>query len=217
MGKIILASSSPRRKQIMQQAGYKFRVIPSPYEETNTKTDFSLPEAGACGTGVREHDWEASAFFAHIEELAYQKAKAVADALSPPCERGEGGIPDITVIGADTLVVLDNEILCKPQDEAQAREMLRKLSGKTHMVVTAIAVIAGDEVRKNSTASRVTFAELTDEQIRRYVEEFKPLDKAGAYGIQEMPAGYIKSCQGSLENVIGLCPQALAELLQNIS
>ena len=176
MGKIILASSSPRRREILERAGYRFRVIPSPYEETNTRTVFSLD---------------------YIEDLAYQKAKAV-----------EGDV----VIGADTMVVLEGRIFGKPSDASDARRMLRELSGKTHEVVTAIAVIAGGKARKNSTVSRVTFEYLTEEQICRYVEEFKPFDKAGAYGIQELPNGYIKSYEGSLENIIGLCPKALAQL-----
>jgi len=184
MGKIILASASPRRAEILRKMKYEYRVIPSPYEETNTRTDFS---------------------FAYIEDLAYRKAAAVAARLDE----------DALVIGADTMVVLEEKILHKPADKEEACEILRKLSGKTHSVVTAIAVIdtATGNVRKNSTVSHVTFEDLTDEQINYYVEIFNPLDKAGAYGIQEMPEGYIKSYEGSLENIIGMCPAALKELL----
>jgi septum formation protein len=182
-GKIILASSSPRRKEIMERAGYRFRVIPSSFEETGT--DFFS--------------------FEFIESLAYQKALVVAK-----------DYPDNVVVGADTLVVLDKKILGKPKDAAQAFEMLRELSGKAHMVVTAIAVISGTQVRKSSTTSYVTFENLTDEQIRYYVDTFKPLDKAGAYGIQEMPDGYIKSFEGSFENIMGMCPKALEAILHNI-
>lgn len=186
MGKIILASSSPRRADIMKKTKYEFRVIPSPYVEEHTTTVFS---------------------YEFIENLAYNKAKALLPLVSEPC----------LIVGADTVVVLDDEILGKPENKKDACNMLRKLSGKVHSVVTSIVVINSGtgEVKKNSTTSYVEFEDLTDEQIKYYVDEFKPLDKAGSYGIQEMPDGYIKKYRGSLENIIGMCPKALQELLTN--
>ncbi len=94
--------------------------------------------------------------------------------------------------------------------------MLKKLSGKTHFVVTSIVVINSEtnEVKKNSTTSYVTFEDLTDEQIYYYIRNFKPFDKAGSYGIQEMPDGYIKSYTGDLENIIGISSSSLTELLK---
>ncbi len=198
----------------MERAGYSFRVIPSPFNDDGfflclrhiNRLKMVCAE-GMCdastalgSTPLVRVGGDSSILFSHelIQELAYQKAKAVAGEI---------------VIGVDTMVVLDRKIFGKPVDEAHACKMLRELSGKTHMVVTAIAVIEGENVKKNSTTSYVTFEDLTDEQISRYVTEFKPLDKAGAYGIQEMPEGYIKSYEGSLENIIGLCPKALSELL----
>ena len=169
MGKIILASSSPRRQDILKQNNYEFEIVPSPYIEDHTKTDFS---------------------YEFIESLAENKAKAVMPLIKEPAK----------IIGADTVVVLDDKILGKPSGKTGAVEMLKKLSGRTHSVVTAIVVI-------NSETGEV-------KKIEYYVEHFKPFDKAGSYGIQEMPAGYIKSYDGSLENIIGLCPKALAELLR---
>lgn len=184
MGKIILASSSPRRQHILRQNNYEFEVIPSPYIEDHTKTDFS---------------------YEFIESLAENKALAVVPLVKEPCK----------IIGADTVVVLDNKILGKPNGEKGAVEMLKKLSGRKHQVVTAIVVIDTEtgELKKQSVTSEVEFEKLTDKQIKFYVKEYKPIDKAGSYGIQEMPKGYIKSYSGSLENIIGLCPTALAELL----
>lgn len=184
MGKIILASSSPRRQNILKQNNYKFETVPSPYVEDHTRTDFS---------------------YEFVESLALNKAKAVLPLVKEPAK----------IIGADTVVVLDNEILGKPDGEKGAIEMLKKLSGKTHSVVTAIAVIntETEEIKQKAVTSYVTFENLTDEQINFYVQKFKPFDKAGSYGIQEMPDGYIKSYSGSLENIIGLCPDALKELL----
>lgn len=183
VGKIILASSSPRRAAIMKRINIEFEIMPSPYIEEHTTTAFS---------------------YEFIENLAYNKAKAVT--VTEPS----------LIIGADTVVVLDNEILGKPDGRTGAFEMLKRLSGKTHHVVTSIVVINTEtnEVRKNSTTSCVTFELLSDEQINYYIDNFKPFDKAGSYGIQEMPDGYIKSYTGDLENIIGISSKALLELLQ---
>ncbi len=184
MGKMILASSSPRRAAILKD--YKLEIIPSPYVENHTKTAFS---------------------YDYAENLAYNKAKAVADKIKEPA----------LVIGADTVVVLNNEILEKPEDERDAFLMLKKLSGKTHKVVTSIVIIDTQTgiCRKNSTTSSVTFENLTDEMIKSYIENYKPLDKAGSYGIQEMPKGYIKSVEGDFENIIGISSKSFQKLLKS--
>ena len=119
------------------------------------------------------------------------------------------------MVGADTIVVLDGKILGKPNGYDGAFEMLKNLSGKTHHVVTAIVVMDSDtqNYKKQSTTSEVTFENLTDEQIKYYIDNFKPFDKAGSYGIQEMPKGYIKSYTGDLENIIGISSKTLLEML----
>ncbi len=184
MGKIILASSSPRRRFLLEKANYEFDIIPSPYVEDHTITDFS---------------------YEFIEGLAEGKAKAVIPMLKQHAK----------IIGADTVVVLDNKILGKPHSEKEAFDMLRSVSGKTHIVVTGIAVVNSQTgaVRKASSTSYVTFENLTDEQIKLYIEKYRPLDKAGSYGIQEMPDGYIKSYTGRLDNIIGLDVEMVRELL----
>lgn len=186
MGKNILASSSPRRAEILKDK-YVFEIVPSPYEEIHATTVFS---------------------YDYVENLAYNKAKAVVPLVEGDCN----------IIGADTVVVLDGKILEKPHDSEDAKRMLKSLSGREHQVVTSIALIntnTGRHVIK-STTSKVIFNDLTDEMIDFYVNNFKPLDKAGAYGIQELPAGYVKSYSGSLENIIGICPQALDECFQRL-
>ena len=185
MGKIILASSSPRRADILKKTNVEFKIIPSPYIEDHTTTVFS---------------------YEFIENLAYNKAKGVVPLVEAPS----------IIIGADTVVVLDNEILGKPDGRNGAFSMLKKLSGKTHQVVTSIVVINSEtgECKKNSTTSHVTFENLTDEQINSYIDKYKPFDKAGSYGIQEMPEGYIKSYTGDLENIIGMSSASLKKLLE---
>lgn len=184
VGKIILASSSPRRADILKKHNIEFKIIPSPYVEDHSTTDFS---------------------YAFIENLAYNKAKAVVPLVKEPS----------TIIAADTIVVLDGKILGKPDGYDGAFDMLKSLSGKTHHVVSAIVVMDSDtqNYKKQSTTSEVTFENLTDEQIKYYIDNFKPFDKAGSYGIQEMPKGYIKSYTGDLENIIGISSKTLLEMI----
>ena len=187
MGKIILASASPRRRQILKKAGICFEIVPSPYVEEHSTTVFS---------------------YEFVEELAKNKALALVPFVKE----------ETKIIGADTIVVLGEEILGKPEDENGAVEMLKKLSGKTHFVVTAVAVVNSKtgKIKTQSTTSYVEFEELTARQIRDYVERFSPLDKAGSYGIQEMPKGYIKSYEGSLDNIIGIDAKVVKKLLRSV-
>ena len=184
VGKIILASSSPRRADILKKHNIEFKIIPSPYVEDHSRTDFS---------------------YDFIENLAYNKAKAVVPLVNEQS----------LIVGADTIVVLDGKILGKPDGYDGAFEILKNLSGKTHHVVTAIVVMDSDtqNYKKQSTTSEVTFENLTDEQIKYYIDNFKPFDKAGSYGIQEMPKGYIKSYTGDLENIIGISSKTLLEMI----
>jgi septum formation protein len=184
VGKIILASSSPRRADILKKHNIEFKIIPSPYVEDHSRTDFS---------------------YDFIENLAYNKAKAVVPLVNEQS----------LIVGADTIVVLDGKILGKPDGYDGAFEMLKNLSGKTHHVVTAIVVMDSDtqNYKKQSTTSEVTFENLTDEQIKYYIDNFRPFDKAGSYGIQEMPKGYIKSYTGDLENIIGISSKTLLEMI----
>ena len=180
---MILASSSPRRAEILKD--YKLEIIPSPYVEQHTKTAFS---------------------YSYVEDLAYNKALAVVPLVEE----------ESLIIGADTVVILGDEILEKPTDENDAFLMLKKLSGKTHSVVTSIAIINSKtkEYKINSTTSNVTFKNLSDELIQNYIRDFKPLDKAGSYGIQELPDGFIEKVEGDLENIIGISSKAFENLLK---
>lgn len=183
---LILASSSPRRREILEKMGLEFEIITSDYEETLESPDFTYEK---------------------IEELAFNKAKSVADMISTSRTS--------VVLGADTVVVLNDKILGKPQDKTEAINMLKQLSGKKHSVVTSICVINSTTSASKilSTTSYVEFKTLTDELIMNYVENCKPMDKAGSYGIQELPEGFINCVEGSFENIMGLCPITVEEIL----
>ena len=188
MTKIILASNSPRRKKILTDLGLEFEVIPSNYEE-KLETD------------VFSYDL--------IEDLATQKACDVVNRVGH----------DEIVLGADTVVVLHNKILGKPKDKEDAFKMLKELSGQTHMVVTSLCGINTKTNRAAllSTTSYVRFKELSDELIQYYIDEFNPLDKAGSYGIQELPDGILDKYEGSFENIVGLAPEAVTAVLEKLS
>lgn len=190
MRKIILASSSPRRREILAKMGLEFEIMPSDYEEVLESPNFTYEK---------------------IEELAYYKAKAVADNIKTPS----------IILSADTVVVIEGEILGKPQDKSDAINMLKKLSGKKHSVVTSICAIdtidnTNSKKQILSTTSYVEFKVLSDTLINYYIEEYQPFDKAGSYGIQEMPDGFIHSIEGSFENIIGLCPLAVNKILEEL-
>lgn len=185
--KLILASSSPRRKAILEKIGLDFEIIPSSFEENIEDLTFEYKK---------------------IEELAYQKALCVAKTF----ER------EALVIGADTVVVLENQILGKPKDLKEAEKMLKNLSAKTHFVVTSICIIDSITLKEKicSTTSYVEFENLSEDAIQNYIKEFMPLDKAGSYGIQELPEGFVKTISGSFENIIGLCSDELVKMLKDL-
>lgn len=186
--KIILASNSPRRKQIMSALGIDFEVIPSNYDEKLETDTFT---------------------YDLIEDLATQKCLDVVRRVDK----------NKIVIGADTVVVLHNKILGKPHSKEEAFKMLRELSGQTHSVVTSICGINTKTNRAAllSTTSYVRFQKLSDEQINYYIDTFNPLDKAGSYGIQELPQGFLDKYEGSFENIVGLSPEAVTAVLEQLS
>jgi septum formation protein len=176
---LILASASPRRRELLAQAGFTFEVVPA-----------RVPE-------VQEPREDPIHF---VTRLAREKAEAVAatHALTP----------DTLVLGADTIVVVDEEILGKPRDEADAARMLRQLSGKTHQVITGVCLAKGRERQRAAEVTFVRFNTLSDPEIDAYVATGEPLDKAGAYAIQGRAGRWVPRIHGCYFNVVGL-PLAL--------
>lgn len=181
--KLILASGSPRRRELLEKLNIPFEVIVSDCDET-------LPE------GIPAD--------AAAELLAVRKAKAVADKH-----------PEAVVIGADTTVLLDGEILGKPQDEADCKRMLRALSGRMHEVVTGVAIFWEGHTASFSDTTQVQFYPLADAEIDAYAASGEPYDKAGAYGIQGQGALLVAGIHGDYFNVVGLPISRLARQLKD--
>lgn len=148
---------------------------------------------------------------AYVERLAIEKAEAVFAELK---DKPEGlSPPDLFVLGADTTVVLDGQILGKPEDRADAIRMLRALSGRAHDVLTGVALVSGSGVRSGVEHTRVWFSAVTDEDISEYVDSGQPMDKAGAYGIQGLASRFIPRIEGSYTNVVGLPVTLVSSIL----
>ena len=172
MKSIILASRSPRRQELLNQIGIKFRVETADVEEERGQ--------GRAARSICRRN-------------ALAKAQVVA-----------GQFPKQTVLGADTLVHLGDELLGKPASLTGARRMLRRLSGQTHHVTTACALVQGTGKKVFSVTTRVRFRKLNNRQINKYLRTVSVLDKAGAYAVQEKGEWLIEAIQGSLTNVVGL-------------
>lgn len=185
---LVLASGSPRRKELLQQLGLTFSVRPSEADESLPMTD---PETA-------------------VQELARRKAVSVADQMD-----------HALIIGADTLVVCDQEMLGKPKDEQDALRMLMRLQGRTHQVISGIAIVEviDGKVHRTETEARQTMVRmlpLSQNQIKWYIQTGEPFDKAGAYGIQGIGAMFIDSIEGCYFNVVGLSLSLLAQMIERM-
>lgn len=182
--KIILASNSPRRTEILKLAGINHQVI--------TSNVIEVVNNQLSPTNV-------------VQDLASQKALSVAKEH-----------PTDLVIGADTVVVINDEILGKPHSEQEAYDMVSKLAGQTHEVITGVCVVNGNRVETFAEHTYVTFYPMTDSEIHEYITREQVYDKAGAYAIQGIGCRYIKKIDGDYYNVMGLPISKLYHYLQNL-
>jgi septum formation protein len=186
---LVLASASPRRRELLTQAGYIFEVHPADIAE-----DLHAGEDP----------------IAYVTRLAREKAQAVFGELAE--NRGHAGDAPLLVLGADTTVTVDNQILGKPENATDAARMLRLLSGRTHRVITGVALVTAEAVDVAAEVTAVRFFTLSDEEIADYIVTGEPMDKAGAYAIQGRAARWIPRIEGCYFNVVGL-PLALVSAL----
>jgi septum formation protein len=186
MAGIILASASPRRRELLEKLGVEnLRVRPAKGEERMPDTDDPAEI---------------------VRTLSRQKAEEVA-------RTAEG---DDVVVAADTIVWLDGEALGKPKDEEDAKAMLRRLSGRTHSVFTGVCVLCGGTLLSEAEESRVRFRPMSEKEIASYVASGEPMDKAGAYGAQGLAGLFVRRIEGSFSNVMGLPLCRLGNMLKKV-
>ncbi|NIF05832.1 septum formation protein Maf [Chryseobacterium sp. Tr-659] len=183
--KLLLASQSPRRKELLSSLGFQFEVVKIDCEEI-------LPE------------------YIKIEEAAAYLSELKADAFRSLTS-------DEVLLTADTVVAIDNRVLGKPKDETDAFNMIRSLSGRTHQVYTGITIKTLDQTFTETDVADVTFHEITDEEIHYYIQQYKPFDKAGSYGIQEwLGMAKIGKLTGSFYTIMGLPTHLVYKILTSI-
>ncbi|NVJ49562.1 MAG: septum formation inhibitor Maf [Gammaproteobacteria bacterium] len=182
---ICLASQSPRRKALLQQLGVQFAVMPADIDETKAPEETPL---------------------AYVERVTLAKARAVWQA------------PEFTqdqpILASDTAVVLDQTVLGKPQDELQALAMYRQLANRTHLVITGVALVMGDQFSYQASQSEVTFRQLSEAEMLQYWRTGEGQDKAGGYAIQGLAASFIEHISGSFSGVMGLPLFETANMLE---
>jgi septum formation protein len=187
MKKYILGSSSPRRQYLLKEIGINFEIIKPDFDEDILGKNFS---------------------YELIEDIAENKALSIKNKIDF----------NAIIISADTVVINNNIVLGKPIDFNDAFKMLTELNNKTHRVVTAVCIIdtQTNTILKKSETSYVTFNNLTNDEITSYINDFKPFDKAGSYGIQELPKNFINKVEGDFNNIVGLPTQLVIEMLHEI-
>jgi septum formation protein len=185
--RLVLASSSPRRAEILATTGWQFEVLPVDLDESRHSDEDAVD---------------------YVRRLALAKA-----------EQAARHSPHVTILGADTVVVIDEQILGKPRDEENARAMLGTLNGRWHKVLTGIALVnhSRSKTKVSYEVTEVKFADLSDDEIRWYVSTGEPMDKAGAYAIQGLGARFIEGIRGDYFNVVGLPLRLLYELVHEFT
>ena len=188
MKRIILASTSPRRRDLLKQAGFDFEIIAPEYDENilNKSFDYNL-----------------------IENIAKNKGLSAAKKVKEPS----------IIISADTVVVYNNIVMGKPKDFDTALRMLSMLNNNTHIVVTSVCAIDVEKQKQiiKSETSEVTFNDISKKDLTDYIYKFQPYDKAGSYGIQELPDFFIKEIKGDYNNIVGLPVKLLINIIEEIN
>ncbi|MGD0913785.1 MAG: Maf family protein [Terracidiphilus sp.] len=195
---LVLASASPRRRQLLTQAGFQFEVRPA-----------HIPEDPRPGEDP----------IVYVTRLAREKAQVVFDQIASGAANETDGpgamdLERLAVLGADTTVTFDGQILGKPEDREDAARILRMLSGRSHRVITGVALVTHQAVEVAAEVTAVQFLTLSDAEIEAYIATGEPMDKAGAYGIQGLAAKWIPRVQGCYFNVMGLPLALVATMLE---
>ncbi len=210
---LVLASASPRRRELLTQAGYTFSVHPAHIPED------PLPNEDPIAYVVRLARQKAETVFAQLSTNLKSDNPQILGAPGLDSGTWESTNPNpasLVILGADTTVVINNLILAKPIDQADAARMLRLLSGRTHRVITGVAVVTAQHTEVAAEVTGVRFLTLSEEEITAYIATGEPMDKAGAYAIQGYAARWIPRITGDYFNVVGLPLALVSTMLQAI-
>lgn len=186
--KIILASASERRKELLKRIFNDFDIIESCFDEKSVKFNGSVDE--------------------YVKEMSFKKASEVRKKLN--------SLKDTMIISADTVVSINNSILGKPKDKEDAFRMLKKLSGKKHLVYSGVTIMYEDKVLSKSVCTEVFFSDITDKEIKQYIDTGEPMDKAGAYGIQGKGGLFVEKINGCYYNIVGLPINKLKMMIKSL-
>lgn len=193
---IYLASQSPRRSELLKQIGINFRLLLLRDDPRHIADVDETPQTDEVASD-------------YVQRICHAKAAAARESVQ------FRNLPQAPILVADTTVVLDNIIIGKPRDRKDAADILRLLSGRKHQVYTAVAVVLHERLELSLSMTEVTFAELSDESIQRYILSGEADDKAGAYGIQGRAAAFVKRLEGSYSGVVGLPLYETAQILSS--
>ena len=208
---LVLASASPRRRELLAQAGYSFEVHPADILED------PLPNEDPTAYVTRLAREKAQAVYNELVLKGHGFSRAESDSKKNRALAPEGVLSEtLTVLAADTTVTIDHQILGKPSDPADAARMLRLLSGRTHQVITGVALLTAASTQVASETTAVTFLPLSDKDIVAYIATGEPMDKAGAYAIQGRAARWIPRIEGDYFNVVGLPIALVSSLLDSL-
>ena len=207
--RLILASASPRRAELLRAAGYEFETVVADLDER-------VRDGETPAEYVRRLAAEKSAAAMLLVRGPERAALGTNVAAAPRADVSMTGAADVIIVGADTTVVVDGEVLGKPRDDDEAAAMLRQLAGRRHEVLTGVSIRLGAHEVGRTESTAVWFSVLTKEDIAWYVASGEGRDKAGAYAIQGLASRFIPRIEGSYTNVVGLPVAAVTELLRSV-
>lgn len=217
---IILASKSERRKDILTREGFDFEIyVPHAEEKDIIGEMYSDELVNECALAKAKAAYEELSRGSHSSPVreSTQDATHIVGASYTSANKGLAQLAHTIIVSCDTVVVNDGVIIGKPKDKDDAMRILKSLSGSKHRVISALCICKGGEYHVKSDTTYVKFRNLSDEEIENYINERKPYDKAGSYGIQDEKFDFVESIEGSLDNVVGFPIEVFKEMLRGLA
>ena len=213
---IILASKSERRKEILEREGFKFEIyVPHTEEKDIIGEKYSEKLVSECAREKAEAAYKELSGGSHSSPVQSGSHSSAVHAVGASSASAKG-LAYTIIVSCDTVVVNDGVIIGKPKDRDDAKRILRLLSGKRHRVISAVCICKDGKYHLMSDTTYVKFRKLSDEEIENYIDERKPYDKAGSYGIQDEKFDFVESIEGSIDNVVGFPIELFEKMMYNL-